>query len=103
MVFTVHNINPEVGTFSIIAISLRLDFVLSQNVFLESRTVIASNSYRSVHKGPVIASYSYRSDVIDKRNRIYSLSLLGKIAFKSKYIQSFFASSKARITQIAQE
>jgi hypothetical protein len=37
--------------------------------------------------GPVIDSYSYRSDVIDKRFHIFSLSLYGKIAFISKYIK----------------
>jgi hypothetical protein len=66
--------------------TLRYDFELSHNAFLLSRTVIAFNSYRSVHIGPVIASYSYRFDVIDKRFNIYMFSLLGKIAFKSKYI-----------------
>jgi hypothetical protein len=60
--------------YGILAITLRYDFVLSQNAFLLSRTVIASNSYRSAHIGPVITSYSYGSDVIHKRYHIYSLS-----------------------------
>jgi hypothetical protein len=51
-----------------------------------SRTVVASNNYRSV-----IASGSYRSDIIDKPYRIYSLSFLGKKAFKVNTIKSFFA------------
>ncbi len=70
---------------------LRYDFALSNKAFLIFRTVFAFNSYRSVHIGPVIASYSYRSDIIDKRYRIYSLSLLGKIAFKGKTIQILFS------------
>ncbi len=51
---------PEGGTLSVTVITLRYDFALSHNAFLPSRTVIASNCYRSVHIGPVIASYSYR-------------------------------------------
>ncbi len=50
--------------YRVITITLRYDFALSHNAFLQSRTVITSNSYRSVNIGPVIASYSYSSDVI---------------------------------------
>ncbi len=51
---------------------LRYDFALSHDAFLLSGTIMASNNYRSEHIGLVIASCSYRSDVIDKRSRIYS-------------------------------
>jgi hypothetical protein len=87
---------PEVGTLSVLAITLRYDFALSRNAFLLSRTVIAFNIYRSVHVGPVIASYSYRSDVIDKRYRIYWLSLLGRIDFKVKLLKTFFLLTKPK-------
>jgi hypothetical protein len=53
---------------------------------------VASNSYRSEHIGPVIASYSSRSDVIDKRYSIYKLSLLGKKTFNSKFNIMLFCS-----------
>jgi hypothetical protein len=77
------------GRQSVIAITLSYDFALSHNAFLLSRTVIAFHSCRSVHVGPAIASYRYRFVVIDKRYSIYFLSLLGKIAFKSKTINPF--------------
>jgi hypothetical protein len=76
--------------YSVIAITLRYDFAISHNTFLLSRTVIAFNSYRSVHIGPVIVSYSYRSDVIDKHYCNFLLSLLGKMAFGSKTIKIIF-------------
>jgi hypothetical protein len=61
-----------------------------RSCFLKSRIFITSNCYRSEHMGPVVASYSYRSDVIGKRYRIYPLLLRWKIAFKSKYCKIFF-------------
>jgi hypothetical protein len=81
---------------------LRYDFALSRNAFLVSRTVIASKSYCSEDictVVPVIASYSYRSDVIGKRCHIDSLSLLGKIAFKNKCNKTLFWSSRQKYTQ----
>jgi hypothetical protein len=61
---------------------LHYEFVLSHNAFILSRIVIASTkSYRSEHIGPIIASYSYLYDVIEKRYYIYSLSLLGENIF----------------------
>ncbi len=90
--FPLKNILPSVvQRYSVTAITLCYDFALLNNAFQPSRTVIASNSYRSVHIGAVIASYSYRSDIIDKRYHIYSLSLSGKIIFKSKYNNTVFA------------
>jgi hypothetical protein len=71
----------EVGTFSIITIMLRYALALSHKAFILSRIVIASNIYCSENIGPVVTSYSYCSDVIDQRYRIYSFLLLGKIAF----------------------
>jgi hypothetical protein len=47
--------------YSVIEITLRYDFALSQIAAILSRIVIASNSYSYDHIGPVIASYSYRS------------------------------------------
>ncbi len=77
--------------YSVTAIKLRYDFALSHDAFILYRIVIASRSYRSEYIGPVIASYSNRSDVIHKRYRIYSLSLLRKIAFKIDLKSFFFA------------
>ncbi len=57
--------------YSIIAITLHYDFALSHNAFILFKIVIAS--------------YSYRFDVIDKSYCIYLLLLLGKLAFQSKY------------------
>jgi hypothetical protein len=71
---------PDLKRYSDIAITLHYDFSLSHNALILSRIVITSNSYRSEHVGPIIASYSYRSDVTDKHYHIYSPSLLGKIA-----------------------
>jgi hypothetical protein len=84
--------------YSVTAIMLRYDFALSHNAFIFTRIVIASNSYHFEHIEPVIASYSYRSNVKDKRYRIYSLSLLGKIAFKSKYDKILFFSFGKKYT-----
>jgi hypothetical protein len=42
-------LTPEVGSLSVIAITLRYDFALSHNAFILSRIVIGSNSYRSEH------------------------------------------------------
>jgi hypothetical protein len=81
--------------YRVVAITLRYDFALAHNPFLLSRTVIAFNGYRSVHIEPVIAFYSYQTDVIDKRYSIYSLSPLGKIAFKSKTIQILFSPNES--------
>ncbi len=81
--------------YSVVAITLRYDFALAHNPFLLSRTVIAFNGYHSVHIEPVIAFYSYQNDVIDKRYSIYSLSPLGKIAFKSKTIQILFSPNES--------
>jgi hypothetical protein len=77
-------IGRHLKRYSIIAITLRYDFALSHNAFT------LSNSYHAEHIGPVIAYYSYRSDIIDKRYRIYWLSLLGKMAFKSNYNNVLF-------------
>jgi hypothetical protein len=85
--------------YSIIAIMLHYDFSLSHNAFILYRIVIASNSYRSEHIGPVIASYTYRCDVIDKCYRIHSLSLFGKIAFKSKYNMILFYLLRKKFTR----
>jgi hypothetical protein len=52
-----------------------------------------------MHVGPVIASYSYCSDVIDKRYRIYPLSLFVKLSFKSKYIKILFCFLQKQYTQ----
>jgi hypothetical protein len=71
----------------------------SPNAFILTRIVIASNSYRFEHLEPVIAAYSYRCDVIDKRFRICLLSLLGKIAFKSKYKKILFCYLRKKYTQ----
>ncbi len=71
-------------SFSIIAIRLYYDFALSHNAFILSRIVTTYKSHRSEHIRPVIASYSYRSGVIDELYHIYLLLLLGKIAFVSK-------------------
>jgi hypothetical protein len=60
---------------------LRYDFALSHNAFLLNRIVIASNGYRPENKGPVIAFYSYRPDVIDQRYCISSLSLFVENSF----------------------
>jgi hypothetical protein len=76
--------------YSVIVITLRSDFALLQEACIFSLIVIASHGYRSEHIDPIIASLSYRSDVIEKRYRIYSLSLLGKIAFKCKYNKTLF-------------
>jgi hypothetical protein len=54
------------GTLGVIAITIRYDFALSHNAFILSRIVISSKSYHSENIKPVIASYSYCSDVIDK-------------------------------------
>jgi hypothetical protein len=75
---------------SCMGIMLLYDFTLWHNAPILSIIVIASYSYRSEHREPVFASYSYRFDVIDKRYRIYSLSLLGKIAYKSYYNKILF-------------
>jgi hypothetical protein len=74
----------EVGTLNVIAITLRYEFALSHNAFILDGIVIAFSSYRSAYIGPVIASYSYRSDVIHQRYCVYSLLLLEKIAFKRR-------------------
>ncbi len=74
-------------------------FSFSHNAFILSRIVIASNSYRSEHMKPVIPSYIYLSDIIDNCYRIYSLSLLGKIAFKSKYNIILLDSHKRNILE----
>jgi hypothetical protein len=57
--------------YSVIAITLRYVFALSYNVLTLWRNVIAYISYRSEHVGAVIASYSYRSKLIDQRYRFY--------------------------------
>jgi hypothetical protein len=75
---------------------LQYHFALSHNAFILSRIGIASNSYRSEHIGPVMASYGYRFYVIDKRYRNYLLSLLEKIAFKSKYKMTLFYFSREK-------
>ncbi len=62
----------------VIEITLRNDFALSHNAYIFSRIVFASNSCRSEHIEPIIAFYSYCSDVIEKLYGIYSLLLLGK-------------------------
>ncbi len=74
-------------------------FSFSHNAFILSRIIIASNSYRSEHMKPVIPSYIYLSDIIDKRYCIYLLSLLGKIAFKNKYNMILFDSHKRNILE----
>ncbi len=66
---------------------------------LYSRIVITSNSYCSEHIEPVITSYSYRSDVIDKVYCIFSLSLLGKKAFKSINNKILFCYLRQKYTQ----
>jgi hypothetical protein len=42
----------EVGTLSVIAITLRYDFALSHNAFILDGIVIASSSYPSAHIQP---------------------------------------------------
>jgi hypothetical protein len=65
-----HSPIADVGTLSIIAKTLRYDFTLSQNAFILSRTVVASNSYHSKHIGPIITSDSYRFVLVDKCYRV---------------------------------
>ncbi len=90
--------------YSVTAITLRYDFALSHNAFILFRIVIASSSYRSEYIGPVIASYRYRADGIHKRYlSIYSLSLLRKIAFKSRYNIILFASNEINILEISRK
>jgi hypothetical protein len=55
--------------YSVIAIMLRYIFALSYNVVTLWRNIIGSISYRSGYIGDVIASYSYRSKLIDQRYR----------------------------------
>jgi hypothetical protein len=72
----------EVSTLGVTAIMLRFDFALSCNDFIFSRIVYASISYCSEHTGAMIASYSYRSDIIDQHNASVRYRFWGKIAFK---------------------
>ncbi len=87
----------EVGTFSVIAITLHYNFALLYNAFILCRIVITSNSYSSENLEPIIALYSYRSDIIDKCYCIYFLSLLGKIAFNSIYNKIIFCYLRQKI------
>jgi hypothetical protein len=59
--------------YCVMAIRLHYDFAFSHIAFILYRIVTASISYCSRHIGPVIASYSYCSDVIDQHYHIYSL------------------------------
>ncbi len=79
----------------------RYNFALPYNALKNklSRIVIASKSYRSEPIGPVIASYSYHSDLTHQRYCIYSLLLLGKIAFRRKYIIILFWFSQKKYTR----
>jgi hypothetical protein len=61
----------HVKCYNVIAITLCYVFALSYNALTLWRNVIDSISYRSEHIGAVIASYSYRSNLIDKRYRFY--------------------------------
>ncbi len=65
------NTQPEVGTVSVITITLRYVFALSYNVLTLWRSVIASITYRSEHIGAVIPSYSCHSNIINQRYRHY--------------------------------
>jgi hypothetical protein len=65
-------------------ITLSHDFTLSHSAFILSRIVIASKSYRSEHIKPVIATYSYRSDVILSHPHLLLVYFGGNV-FKSKY------------------
>jgi hypothetical protein len=78
---------------------LQLDTFTNSLKQVYTRIVIASKSYCSEHIEPVIAFYSYRSDVIDQHCHIYSLSLFGKITFKSTYNIILFAAHKRNILQ----
>jgi hypothetical protein len=71
------------GTLNVIAITLCYSLRYCITLLYSLGIVIDSNTYRSKHKGPITASYSYRSDDLDKRYRIYSLSLLGIISYKN--------------------
>jgi hypothetical protein len=55
--------------------TLRYVFDLSYNALTLWKNVIASISCRSMHKGAVIASYSYRFKLIDQRNHLCLLPL----------------------------
>jgi hypothetical protein len=55
----------EVGTLSVIAITLCYVFASSYNALTLSRNVIASISYQSEHIGAVITSYNYHLKLID--------------------------------------
>jgi hypothetical protein len=83
---------------SVIAIMLRHDFA-GHNAFVLYRIFIDCNSYRSEHIGPVIASYSYCSDVIGHRCRISTLLLLEKIALKNKYNRIPVGVTRKKYTQ----
>jgi hypothetical protein len=68
--------------YSCVALTLRYDFALSRNAFILYRIEIDSNSHRPEHKGFIIASYSYRSNVKGQHYRIYSLLLVEKMLLK---------------------
>jgi hypothetical protein len=89
-------LHTEIGTLSVIAITLRYIFALSYNVLTLWRKIIASISYRSEHIGAIIASYSYRSKLIDQRHCFcyWSLFLIW-ICFSTSPI--FFCVQKYRI------
>ncbi len=70
---------PEVGTLSVIAITLRYVFALSYNVLPLWRNVIAFIRYRFKHIVAFIASHRYRSKLINQRYCFYWLPLFSNI------------------------
>jgi hypothetical protein len=90
---------------SVIAITQPYDFTFSHNALKLSRIDTTSNSYRFEHIRPVIASYIYDFDIMDKRYRNSLFSLLVKIPFKSYYniILLYFSQMKytRKLTVIA--
>jgi hypothetical protein len=69
MLYHSSNLQTEVSTLSVIAITLRYVFALSYNILTLWRNVVASISYCSEHIGADIASDSCRSKLIDQRYR----------------------------------
>jgi hypothetical protein len=63
----------EIGTLSVMRYSDNITYVfaLSYNALTLWRNVIASISYRPEHVGAIIASYSYRSKLMDQHYHSY--------------------------------